>query len=379
MSESNLPLSGIRVLDFSNLLPGPFATLMLAEAGASVVKVERPGVGDLGRARKERGESIDFGLLNRGKKSVALDLKSEADREVAKTLALQADILVEQFRPGVMARLGLGYEALSERNPRLIYCAISGYGQTGPLAQLAAHDLNYVARSGMLSLSIDSAGRPPLPQAQVADIGGGSYPALVNILMALYQRVTTGRGSYIDVAMAENTIPWMRRALTPVLAGGKALPPGTHSGTGGSARYDVYATADGQSLAVCAIEAPFWKRFCEILELSEQERDETRGPEPVRRVIAQRLAARTAAEWMRVFEGEDVCVERVRDLDEAVRDPHFQERGVFRRKLRLQRGDNQTIPALPLPLAPQFVSDAVQGYPELGGTDPTASDLWART
>jgi crotonobetainyl-CoA:carnitine CoA-transferase CaiB-like acyl-CoA transferase len=181
------PLAGLRVLDFTTLLPGPLATLMLADAGASVVKVERRDGGDPGRANRpaREGMSLQFAMLNRGKKSIAADLKDPADRAAVLALAKEADVLVEQFRPGVMDRLGLGYAALKRENPRLIYCAITGFGQDGPLAQVAGHDLTYLARAGMLSLTDDGSGVPTLPCGQIADVGGGSLPALSSILLAL--------------------------------------------------------------------------------------------------------------------------------------------------------------------------------------------------
>ena len=216
----------MRVVDFTTLLPGPLATLFLAEAGATAAR-QRPS-GDGRSSRKlRRGEAIEFALLNRGKKSVVADT-NETERlhkDKVRRLVLEADVLVEQFRPGVMARLGLGWEDLQRDNPRLIYCSISGYGQNGPLAQVAGHDLNYIARSGMLSQSVDRDGKPVLPQSLMADIGGGTYPAVINILLALMQRQSTGSGCLLDIAMCENTFPWMRTALAPILVGDPPVPP----------------------------------------------------------------------------------------------------------------------------------------------------------
>lgn len=372
---NRLPLQGVRVLDFTNLLPGPLATLMLAETGAAIVKVERPG-GDLGRRRVsgKTAESVEFALLNRGKKSIVLDLKTGEGSGMARKLALEADVLVEQFRPGVMARLGLGYEALRERNPGLIYCSISGYGQNGPLAGVAAHDLNYIARSGMLGTSVGQDGRPVLPQGQMADIGGGSYPAVINILLALLRRKDTHAGCYLDIAMAENTFAWMRRPLACVFAGDPAPAPGAGRNTGGSPRYCTYLAADGVALAVAAIEEPFWNRFCDLIDLSKAERNDSADPAGVLRRVADRLAARSSAEWKKRFENEDVCVEVVQSVEAAFNDPHFRERGVFARQLRLH--GNQVIPALPMPLAGEFLSPETRGYPALGNARADATDLW---
>ncbi|MEK7875381.1 MAG: CaiB/BaiF CoA-transferase family protein, partial [Pseudomonadota bacterium] len=190
------PLEGIRVLDFSTLLPGPLATLLLAEAGAEVIKIERPGRGDEMRsyAPKFGPDSVNFALLNRGKRSIAMDLKEKGAVKKLMPLLKSADVIVEQYRPGVMDRLGLGYEALNKINPRIIYCAITGYGQSGPRAEVAAHDLNYVAEAGMLALAAGADGAPVVPAALVAALGGGTYPAVINILLALRERDRPGRG-----------------------------------------------------------------------------------------------------------------------------------------------------------------------------------------
>ncbi|HYM57306.1 MAG TPA: CaiB/BaiF CoA-transferase family protein, partial [Solirubrobacteraceae bacterium] len=200
------PLEGLKVLDFTSLLPGPLATLVLAEAGADVTKVERPGMGDDMRTYvpKFGVDAVNFALLNRGKRSVQIDLKAADARARMHALVERADVLIEQFRPGVMERLGLGPEAAHAINPRVIYCSISGYGQRGPLSDRAGHDLNYVAETGLLGLSRGADGEPVLPPALVADIGGGSYPAVINILLALIERERTGRGARLDIAMTDN-------------------------------------------------------------------------------------------------------------------------------------------------------------------------------
>lgn len=371
-----LPLEDLRVLDFTTLLPGPLATLFLAEAGASVLKIERP-TGDPGRNSRTRhqGEPVEFALLNRGKKSMVADLKRPEDKRIVMRLANEADVLVEQFRPGVMTRLGLGYEQLQAGNPRLIYCSISGYGQTGPLAQVAGHDLNYVARSGMLGQSVDGDGKPVLPQGLIADIGGGTYPAVINILMALQSRSATGRGCHLDIAMCENTFAWMRNALAPVFVGKPATAPNHHPHTGGSPRYMVYLAKDGVALAVAPIEEPFWQRFCEIIGLPPDQRDDRADPAGVRERVAARLAERLASEWTTLFAGEDVCVEIVQDVNAAFDEPHFKARGVFDRHLRLH--DGHDVPALPVPLDGQFTRREPASYPALGSIDLNGTDPWS--
>ena len=376
-ASNAFPLQGLKVLDFSVQLPGPLATLMLAEAGATVVKVERPGTGDIARdVGRAQVENVEFALLNRGKKSIVLDLKSVEGRATALRLAKEADVLVEQFRPGVMQRLGLGFDVLKQVNEGLIYCSISGYGQDGPLAQMAGHDLNYVALSGMLSISVDGDGTPVLPPTQLADIGGGSFPAVLNILLALRVRDATGQGAYIDVAMAENLFAWMRRPLAAVFAGRAPLLPGQHPSAGGLARYNIYRTRDGAALSVAAIEEDFWQSFCTLIGLPEDERDDSLAPEAVKIAVASRIANRDASEWGEMFKGKDVCVELVQSVSDACSEEHFKVRGVFERMLRLHEGS--AIRALPVPIASQFRSTGVADYPLLGSTRADDPDLWTR-
>ena len=198
------PLSGLLVLDFTTLLPGPLASLMLAEAGAEVIKIERPDGEDMRRfAPAIDGESAPFAMLNRGKQCLTLDLKSEADRAKLTPLLKRADILIEQFRPGVMGRLALGYDEVRALNPRLIYCSISGYGQSGPRADEAGHDINYIGNTGLLDLQPGPIERPVVPPMLVADIAGGSFPAVINILLALRLRDQSGQGCHLDIAMSD--------------------------------------------------------------------------------------------------------------------------------------------------------------------------------
>jgi alpha-methylacyl-CoA racemase len=360
------PLQGLKVLDFSTTLPGPLASLMLAEAGADVIKVERRDGGDPGRFNKPQidGESLQFAMLNKGKRSVAVDLKDEADLAAVLAMATKADVLIEQFRPGVMERLGLGHEALVAINPGLIYCSITGYGQDGPAAQRAGHDLTYLARNGVLSLGGGPNGEPVLPPALIADIGGGTYPAVINILLALAQRGKTGQGQYLDIAMAEQVFPWISRQLAVLAHDGNAPLPGTSSHTGGTPRYGLHRAADGKYLAIAPIEAKFWRNFCEAIDLPEELRKDGVDGRRVREAIAERVAAQPSDHWKRVFSGEDYCVEVVADLQEAVSDPHFASRGLFSRRVTMANG--QAFPALCVPLVPDFVSPDSDGAPALG-------------
>ena len=360
------PLTGIRVLDFSTLLPGPLATLLLAEAGAEVIKIERPGRGDEMRAYEPKfgADSVNFGLLNRGKRSIAIDLKASDAIGKLTPLLESADVLVEQFRPGVMDRLGLGYEALRKLNPRLVYCAVTGYGQHGPRAQVAAHDLNYVAETGMLALTKGADGAPVLPAALVADIAGGAYPAVMNILLALRERDRTGAGCKLDVAMADNLFTLMYWGIGNGLAAGAWPVAGADLVTGGSPRYNIYRTEDGFFVAAAPLEQKFWARFCELLDVPQALRDDDRDPAATHAAVAQCVASKTAAALRTLFDGEDVCCSIVATLRDAMGDPHFTARQVFARQLACDTG---AIAALPVPIAERFRGDA-QGldYPPLG-------------
>ncbi len=360
------PLKGIRVLDFSTLLPGPLATLVLAEAGAEVIKIERPGRGDEMRSYEPKfgADSVNFALLNRGKRSIAIDLKDKAAVEKLKPLITTADIVVEQFRPGVMDRLGLGYDALAQINPRIIYCAITGYGQYGPRAETAAHDLNYIADAGMLALAAGSDGAPVPPPALIADIGGGTYPAVVNILLALRERDSTGKGCKLDIAMGDNLFTFMYWAMGNGLAAGEWPTPGGDLVTGGSPRYNVYRTQDGKFVAAAPLEQKFWDNFCALIGLAAEFKSDERDPAATRRSVGEKIAGKTGDEWRALFAGKDICCSVMASVEEAMRDPHFIARGVFNAKLA---ADGKQMTALPVPVAPQFRAQAdTAGYPALG-------------
>lgn len=346
------PLAGVLVLDFTTLLPGPLATLMLAEAGAEVIKIERPGGDDMRRFPPlHEGQSVAFGLLNRGKRSLTLNLKSADDRARLDPLLERADVLVEQFRPGVMERLGLGYGAVKLRNPRLIYCSISGYGQSGPRASEAGHDLNYIGQTGLLSLQADLDRHPVIPPALIADIAGGSFPAVMNILLALRQRDRTGEGYHLDIAMADAMFTFAWHALAYGFSAGRAPGSGDAMLAGASPRYQLYPAKDGRLVACAAIEDHFWQSFAKSIGLDAAHVDDRRDPQATREKVAKLIAARTAAEWAPIFKEADCCATIVATLDEALCDPHFVERGLFARKLSIGAG---AIPALPVPVAEPF-------------------------
>ena len=363
------PLAGIKVLDFSTLLPGPLATLILAEAGAEVIKIERPGRGDEMRSYlpKFGADSVNFAMLNRGKKSIAIDLKDETARASLLPLIKQADVVVEQFRPGVMDRLGLGYDALNAINPRIIYCAITGYGQTGPRAEVAAHDINYVAESGMLSLAAGEDGAPIVPPALIADIGGGTYPAVINILLALRARDASGQGCKLDIAMGDNLFTFLYWAMGNGLAAGEWPKPGGELVTGGSPRFFIYRTRDDKFIAAAPLEQKFWENFCDAIQLDAKFRDDSVDAQASKRAVAQRLRGKTAVEWQAIFAGKDLCCCVVATMQEALDDAHFKARGLFNRKVS---ADGKTVIALPVPVADMFRSAKIEdGYPALGSAN----------
>lgn len=357
------------MLDFSTLLPGPMATLMLAEAGAEVIKFERPGFGEDARQTEPKidGESIGFALLNHGKRSVAIDLKSRGAVERLRPLIEKADVLVEQFRPGVMGRLGLGYDAVREINPGLIYCSITGYGQTGPKASAAGHDLNYVGDAGVLSLSRGPDDQPTTPFGLVADIGGGTYPAVMNILLALIARQTSGQGTHLDIAMSEGAFAFAYWAHAEGVIAGQNIKSGGSRLTGGLARYRLYTAADGRQIAVGALEEKFWQSFCDVIGLPAALRDDWSDPNPCAAEVASLLGQQPSTHWEPLLAEADCCCSVVKTPVEASLDPHFKARDVFGRTVKISGRD---APALPLPIAPEFRSSGSSvGYAAALGED----------
>jgi crotonobetainyl-CoA:carnitine CoA-transferase CaiB-like acyl-CoA transferase len=345
-----MPLHNIRVLDFSTLLPGPLASLILAEAGAEIIKVERPGRGEDMRGYPPLldGTGGGFAMLNRGKKSVVVDLRAEGGVQSLLALAHDIDVVIEQFRPGVMARLGVGYEAWRAINPRIVYCAITGYGQSGPRAQAAGHDLNYAAETGLLSLTAGADGTPGIPPTLIADIGGGAYPAVINILLALRQRDAAGEGCFLDIAMTDNLFTFVFWGLAMGHGAGQWPKPGAEQLTGGSPRYRVYRTSDSRYLAVGALEDKFWEAFCAIAGVPEELRDDARDPAATIAAVSDAIAARPATRWAEAFASVDACASVMQTLEEAVHDLHFRARGLFDREVALP---GHVLPALPVPVA----------------------------
>ncbi len=360
------PLQGVRVLDLSTLLPGPLATLFLAQSGADVVKIERPVQGDEMRSYHPRlGEaSANYAVLNRGKRAYAADLKDPSQRDRVLEIAAEADVVVEQFRPGVADRLGLGYDVVARLNPRVVYCSVNGYGSTGPSAGRAGHDLNYLAESGLLGVVVDRDGAPSLPVSVLADIAGGTYPAVVNILLALRQAEATGRGCRVEVAMARNLQVLAYGYFATHQVDGTWPEPGAELLTGGSPRYQVYPTADGRHVACAALEDRFWRRLTELVGLDERWRADAGQEDAVIAALGEVFASRTAAHWRRVLTGEDVCTSVVATWDEAVDSGLVEVDGPDR--VRDPGPSGRAVATLPSPVSPQLRrAPGTSSYPAL--------------
>lgn len=311
---SRKPLSGLRVIDLSRLAPGPYCTMLLADLGAEVIVV---GGGRAG---------LPVSSFSRGKKFIALDLKSEAGRQALRRLSDTADVVVEGFRPGVAARLQTDYETLSATNPRLIYCALTGYGQSGPLAQEAGHDLNYLALTGVLGAMGPTDGPPTVPLNLIADFAAGSLVATIGILAALQERTQSGKGQFVDAAMIDGCLSLM--AMHSTAWGGPAMPGRGDGWIAGTAPYyRCYACADGAFVSVGALEPQFFAALWADIghgELPDQ-MDKAHWPH-IEQVFAQALAKRTRDEWGAHFAGRDVCVLPVLSPDEAWQHEHIRQR-----------------------------------------------------
>ena len=334
-----MPLTGIRVLDLTRLLPGAYCTMLLADMGADVIKVEEPGAGDYMRWTPPlvNGQSALFDAINRNKKSITLNLKSEEGRDLLLRLVERADVLVEGNRPGVMARLGLGWEVLRARNPRLVMCSITGYGQDGPFASRAGHDLNYMATAGALGLNGEQGG-PPVPlSVQVADIGGGGLQPAVAILGALVAVQRGAEGRWIDASMTDGAVSWLALAFA-ARAGGEAVGRGDQRLTGRYACYRVYECRGGGFYSVAALEPKFWATLCNAVgrqELIDQQFAEGEEGEIVHRAFEALFSSRTRSEWEKELADCDACCEPVLELDEVMSHPQI----AVRQKQRRVEGD----------------------------------------
>lgn len=328
------PLAGIRVLDLTRLLPGSVCTLHLGDMGADVIKIEDPWQGDYGRSMGARKKTTSFRFLvmNRNKRGLKLDLKQAQGRELFLDLARGADVVVESFRPGVVERLGIGYNAVHAVNPRIVYCSISGFGQTGPYREKAGHDINYCGYAGISDQIGPRGGPPVVPNFQIADLAGGSLSAVMGILAALVNAQLTGVGRYVDVSMTDCALA---HAVIPLIAqaeSGTTRPRGEDLLSGGLPCYGLYATADDRYMALGALEKKFWQAFCKAVERPDLvSRHWVNGAEAdaVRAEVAAIFRSNTQAHWIKYFADVDCCVTPVLTLAECTQNEQLQARGMF--------------------------------------------------
>ena len=341
-------LSGVKVLDLSRLLPGPYCTLMMADYGAEVIKIEEPEVGDYIRWRKPaiNGIGARHLTINRNKKSVELNLKSEEGKEIFKKLAASADVILESFRPGVMDRLGIGYEEILKINEGIVYCSLTGYGQTGPYSQLPGHDINFIGYSGILGLIGQKDGKPVIPGVQIADLGGGALMALSAITMALLHKERTGKGQYIDVSMMDGAVSWLYAAASDYFASGEIPKRGKNRLDGHYAFYSIYETKDGKFLSVGAAEKKFWKELCQLVgkpEWIELHEGSEEIQEQLKVDMSELFQQRNLKEWLDLLQTKDTCVGPIYDLDELYSDPQIIERELLTKMNHPIAGEIQQI------------------------------------
>jgi crotonobetainyl-CoA:carnitine CoA-transferase CaiB-like acyl-CoA transferase len=371
---TELPLSDIRVLDLTRLLPGGFCSLLLADFGADVVKVEDTAMGDYVRwappfyGTEEQASlgtrSALYLALNRGKRSIRLDLKSDRGREALLRLAREFDVVLESFRPGVLDRLGCGYEALRDQNPRIVYCAITGYGQTGPNTARAGHDLNYLGLNGLLGLTGEPEGRPIQAAGQIADLGGGALMAAFAVMAALRERERSGKGQLVDVSMTDGSLAWLAMVAAQYLCDGAVPERGRGSLTGGFACYLPYEAADGY-VTCGALEPKFWRNFCEGVGRPDLIDKQFVAPDSDDwRPIAEVFRSRTRDEWRAFNDEHDAMIEPVLDLDEALDSELVREREMVVEMEQPELGPVRLL-GLPIKLS-RTPGDAARAAPALG-------------
>ncbi|WP_322796960.1 CaiB/BaiF CoA-transferase family protein [Tepidiforma sp.] len=331
-----MALDGIKVLDLSRLAPGPHCSMLLADFGADVTLVEAvPGasakLGTTGVRRSEAAErAAAFNALGRGKKSIALNLKEEEARKIFYRMVEDADVVIEGFRPGVVKRLGVDYDTLSKINPRIICCSISGFGQTGPYANLVGHDINYIAIGGALGVTGRPEQAPAIPVNLLADFAGGGLTAAFAICLAIIAREKTGRGQNIDVGMSDGVLSLMTSAFSHYFSTGQPIRPGEYLLNGAAPFYNTYRCADGRWFSIGSIEPHFWANLCKLLgteDLLPHQFDQAKWPEMIER-FAGIFATKTADEWMTILSQEDVCAAPVLEMENVVTNEHNLARGM---------------------------------------------------
>ncbi|SFH78284.1 Crotonobetainyl-CoA:carnitine CoA-transferase CaiB [Collimonas sp. OK307] len=331
---ANPLLSGIRVLDLTRLLPGPFCSFYLAQLGAEVIKLEEPQGGDYARALAPEL----FTLLNRGKQSVTLDLRQPEAVAILKKMAAQADVLIESFRPGVMDKLGCGYQDLKLANPRLVYAALTGYGQTGPYKDRAGHDMNYCAYAGLLDQTGAADGAPVLSNFQSADLAGGALTCALGILAAVIGARASGRGAMVDVGMLDGTLALQTLSLATIRALGESSARGNDMLSGGLANYNIYACADGKYVAMAALEPKFFLNFCNAvgrpdltaMSLAPDTQQSRPAGATLRTALSELFKTRSRDEWELLLADRDCCVSGIYTPQEALDNPQVKARGQIR-------------------------------------------------
>jgi alpha-methylacyl-CoA racemase len=333
------PLEGIKILDLTKLAPGPHCTMILGDLGADIIRVDEPGE-PTGRRAEQAGtaqvkaprpSSAPTNALGRNKRSIGLNLKSEPGREIFLRLAQTADIVVEEFRPGVAKRLGIDYEVLSQRNPRLIYCAVTGFGQTGPYRDLVGHDLNYIAQAGALGLIGREDQLPTIPLNLLADYAGGGMHAAIGVLAALVARYQTGRGQYVDIAMLDGTMLLLAQALSNFYNTNKVPERGTTPGDGGAPFYNIYETSDGKLITIASMEPWFYANLCRALGCAQfigGQYNREQWPEMFEH-FARAFKTKTRDQWWEFLTQADICTGRMLTLDELENDPQIRARNMI--------------------------------------------------
>ena len=346
-----LPLKGIKVFDLSRLLPGGFCSMMLGDFGAEVIKVEEPGRGDYVRWAPPfiNGQSAYFLSINRNKKSIVLDLKNPKGTDVFLRLVRTADVMIEGFRPGVVDRLGIGYQHISKVNPRIIYCSISAFGQSGPFRNQEGHDLNCLALAGLLSITGINGGPLIIPGVQLSDYAGAMM-AIIAILLALIEREKSGEGQYCDLSMLDAVTSWMGMHIVKYLAD-RLLPyPQDSMFNGALACYNIYKTKDDRFVVLGAMEEKFWISFCKVIgreDLIPLQWEGQTIQEKMKEELSLLFREKTRAEWLKLLDGQGTCFSPVLNMEETLNSPHLQERGMFQ---GIKGEGGETIPQIGFPI-----------------------------
>ena len=360
--QKNGALKGIKVLDLSRLLPGPYCSMILADHGAEVIAVED---------RRFLADGLFLNTVNRNKRHMTLNLKTESGLEIFFRLAEDADVLLEGFRPGVVDKLGVGYETVSKINPGIVYCSITGFGQDGPYRDRVGHDVNYLSFSGVLDLIGDPDRPPAIPGVQFADIAGGGMNAAMGILLALFARQTTGRGQYIDISMTDGMVGLLPAVQYFQQLTGKTPARGNALLSHRYACYNTYETADGRYLSIGAVEHRFWKQLCErlgVTELADRQYDEPRRAETIA-TLRKIFKAKTLADWDRDLGDLDLCWGRIQNLDEVLKDRLFLEREMV---VPLKDKAGKETPALGVPIKLSETPGSVRTAPDTFGESTAA-------